>query len=97
MSDTTTAVIIALLLINLVGLLVVGAYVSSQAKDNQRQDRSLTELESRVANMPTHRDLMELRGDLSKVVETVAVIRGQTQTMTQLLRTIQEHLMENDR
>lgn len=97
MSDTTTAVIIALLLINLVGLMVVGAYVSSQAKDNRRQDQSLTDLDARVKNMPTHRDLIELRSDISKVVETVALISGQTQSMTQMLRTIQEHLLENDR
>lgn len=111
MSDATfavvAAVIIVLLLINLVGLLVIGARVSGQATDarnleqrlkddNRHLEQRLTKLEARVDNLPTHRDFTELRGDLSEVVETTAGLSGQMTTMAQMLRTIQEHLLEND-
>lgn len=97
MNETVAAVIIALLLINLIGLLMVGARITSQSADSRQMERRLTVLEARVDNLPTHRDLTELRAGISEVVETVATISGQTAAMTQMLRTIQEHLLENDR
>lgn len=79
-------VIIALLVINLVALLFVGTLWNR-----------LTKLEARVDNLPTHRDLVDLRGDLQDVRDTVSTISGQMTTTVQMLRTIQEHLLENDR
>ncbi|MFC5525229.1 DUF2730 family protein [Rhodanobacter ginsengisoli] len=97
MNEVIAAVIIALLLINLIGLLVVGARITTQSTDSRQHERRITVLEGRVDNLPTHRDLTSLRSDISQVVETVATISGQVQSMTQMLRTIQEHLLENDR
>jgi hypothetical protein len=97
MSDLTATIIIALLIVNLLGLLVIGYRVSRQSTDAGDLDRRLTRLEARVDNLPTHRDLTDLRSGISEVVETVATIGGQTNAMTQMLRTIQEHLLENDR
>jgi len=97
MNQTVIIVIIALLLINLIGLLMVGVRITSQTADSRQTERRITMLEARVENLPTHRDLTELRSGISEVVETVAMISGQTQTMTQMLRTIQEHLLEDDR
>lgn len=96
MSETITAVIIALLLINLVGLLAIGLRVNGQSSDSRDLEGRLNRLEARVEVLPTHRDLTDLRSDISDVVETVASINGQAQAMTQMLRTIQEHLLEND-
>lgn len=97
MNETIAAVIIALLVVNLIGLLVVGIRVSGQSNDARGLENRLTKLEARVDNLPTHRDLTDLRGAITEVVETVAQISGQTQAMTQMLRSIQEHLLENDR
>lgn len=97
MNETVAAVIIALLVINLIGLLVIGGRVSRQSNDAGDLDKRLTRLEARVDNLPTHRDLADLRSGITEVVESVAAISGQTQSMTQMLRTIQEHLLENDR
>lgn len=104
MNESVAAVIIALLLVNLIGLAVLGWRITSQSTDirmhntdNRLLEGRLTKLEARVENLPTHRDLAELRCDLSEVVKTVAAINGQAQAMTQMLRTIQEHLLENDR
>ena len=97
MNETIAAVIIALLLINLIGLLVVGVRISGQSADSRQMWGRLITLEVRVDNLPTHHDLTALRSGISEVVETVAAISGQTQSMTQMLRTIQEHLLENDR
>lgn len=97
MNETVAAVIIALLVIDLIGLLLVGLRISGQTADSRQMWGRLIKLESRVDNLPTHRDLTELRSGISEVVETVASISGQTVAMTQMLRTIQEHLLENDR
>lgn len=97
MSDAFIAIIIGLLLMNLAGLLVIGIRVSLLGSDDRKLDRRLTVLEARVENLPTHRDLGELRSGIVEVMESVAAIGGQTQAMTQMLRTIQEHLLENDR
>lgn len=96
MNETVEAVIIALLVVNLIGLLVVGARVTGQSSDARQLDSRLTKLEARVDNLPTHRDLSDLRGTIAEVSETVAQISGQAQAMTQMLRSIQEHLLEND-
>lgn len=97
MNDVVTAVIIALLLANLVGLLWLGQRVSGQSTENRALADRITHLEARVNTMPSHRDLADLREDISEVNEAAAAINGQMQTMTQLMRTIQEHLLENDR
>jgi|GEM_PF-3895301 len=97
MSDLTATIIIALLIVNLLGLLVIGYRVSRQSNDAGDLDRRLTRLEARVDNLPTHRDLLDLRTGIGDVQESMAAISGRTEAMTQMLRTIQEHLLENDR
>ncbi len=97
MNETIAAVIIALLLINLIGLLVIGSRVSRQSNDASDLDKRLTRLEARVENLPTHRDLAAMSTGINDTAEAVAALSGQTQAMTQMLRTIQEHLLENDR
>lgn len=97
MTDVTTIIIIALLVINLVGLLAIGARVSSQQREARNQDKRLTKIESRVDHQPSHSDLREMSRAMNAMAETVATIKGQTLTMMQMLRTVQEHLLENDR
>lgn len=97
MNETIAVVIIVLLVVNLIGLLVVGIRVNGQSTDTRNHESRITKLEAKVDNLPTHRDLTDLRGAISEVVESVAQINGQTQAMTQMLRSIQEHLLENDR
>lgn len=96
MNETIAAVIIALLLINLIGLLVIGNRVSRQSNDASDQDKRLTRLEARVENLPTHRDLTAMNSGINETAEAVAALNGQTQTMTQMLRTIQEHLLDKE-
>lgn len=96
MNDPIAAVIIALLVVNLIGLVMIGARVGRQSNDTIVLDRRLTQLEARVANMPTHHDLQLLGRGITATAEAVATISGQTQTMTQMLRTIQEHLLEKE-
>lgn len=97
MSDASIAIIIGLLVLNLIGLLVIGIWVALLGSDDRKMNNRLVHLEAWVKNAPTHRDLGELRSGISEVVESVAGLSGQTATMTQMLRTIQEHLLENDR
>lgn len=105
MTPSIDAVIIGLLVINLIGLLVVGARSTGQSsgqsndqrKDATELDKRLTRLEARVDNLPTHRDLVDLRAGINEMARTVAGVAGQVQTVTDMLRTIQEHLLENDR
>jgi Tfp pilus assembly protein PilN len=108
MNPMIGAIIIALLVINLLGLLVVGWRVSGQSNDarsletrltsdSRALEARLTKLEARVDNLPTHRDLLDLRNGMSAVVQSIAEIAGRTEAMTTMLQTIQEHLLEGDR
>lgn len=97
MTETTATIIIALLIINLIGLLVVGIRVNGEQTDRRALDTRLTRLEAQVEHLPTHRDLSTLGRAVNETAETVATIKGQTLAMTQMLRTIQEHLLEKDR
>lgn len=97
MNEAIATMIIVLLLANLLGLIWLGSRVSGQSNENRAHADRLARLETRVDNMPTHRDLTELRGGIGEMAEAIATISGQTQAMTQMLRTIQEHLLEIDR
>lgn len=89
-------VILVMVVANLVGVLAIGLMHGIQARDTRRLDTRVTQLEVRVANMPAHRDLLELRTDTAKMAESVAEISGQAKTMMQMLRTIQEYLLEKN-
>lgn len=97
MTPNIAAVIIVLLVVNLLGLLMLGWRISGQSSETRQLSDRVTQLESWVKFAPTHTDLSNLRGDLYKLTEATAHIGGQTQTITQMLKTIQDHLMENDR
>ena len=97
MNPMIAAIIIALLVINLLGLLVVGWRVSGQSNDARSLETRLTKLEARVDNLPTHRDLLDLRNGMGDVVQSMAEIAGRTEAMTTMLQTIQEHLLEGER
>lgn len=96
MNEMIATVIIALLVVNLIGLLMIGTRVGRHSGDARELDRRLTRLEGRVDNLPTHQDLQQIGRVISVTAEAVATISGQTQTMTQMLRTIQEHLLEKE-
>ena len=97
MNPMIAAIIIALLVINLLGLLVVGWRVSGQSNDARSLETRLTKLEARVDNLPTHRDLLDLRNGMGDVVQSMAEIAGRTEAMTTMLQTIQEQLLEGER
>lgn len=96
MNEAIGTVIIALLIINLVGLVVIGSRVSGQTHDSRDLNQRLTFLEARVNNAPTHADLKEISRGLNATAEAVASLGGKTETMTQMLRTVQEHLLDNE-
>lgn len=96
MNTVVAAVIIALLVCNLIGLVVVGLRVGRQSGDARELERRITKLEARVDNLPTHTDLKELGRGITAAAEGLASLTGQTQTMTHMLRTIQEHLLDNE-
>lgn len=97
MSDTLIVIIVTLLLVNSVGVLVLGYRSNQDAGTDRQLERRLSGLEVRVENMPTHRDLAELRAAINSMATDVATLTGQNETQSQMLRTIQTHLMEQDR
>lgn len=101
-------IVIVLLLIILAGLLFLNQRVEGLARETRQMDSQLSHenrsmesrvavLEARVNNLPTHRDLTELRSGIGEVVESVATIQGQGDTMMQMLQTIQKHLLESEK
>lgn len=95
-NDVMNVVIVALLVINLVGLLFVGIRIGGQSKETQQLNTRLTQLEAQVRFMPTHQDLASLRVDINKMAEATATLAGKTGTMAEMLETIQRHLLEKD-
>lgn len=96
MNETIAAVIIALLVTNLIGLLVIGNRVSRQSNDASDLDKRLTRLEARVENLPTHRDLAAMNSGINETAEAVAMLNGQMTTVAQMLRSIQDHLIDKE-
>lgn len=96
MSDLTTTVTIVLLLVNLVGLIMVGVRINYQMVDARGMEKRLNKLEANVEHLPTHHDLHELQRNFNVVAESVASVGGKVETMTQLLKTIQEYLLEKE-
>lgn len=97
MTETIATVIIVLLVVNLLGLAVVGFRVGRQSSDARDFERRLNQLEARVANLPTHQDLQKLTQGMAATAEAVATLNGQMRTMTDMMRAIQEHLLDNER
>lgn len=97
MTPAHAQVVIALLVVALAALAVIGLILWRRGADNRNLDARLIALETRVQTMPTHHDLLELRNDMANVAQSIGELNGQTQTMTQMLRTIQEYLLEKER
>lgn len=51
-------------------------------------------LETTVRHMPTHGDLQEIRRELRDLNGAVSVVSERSEATMQMMRTIQEHLME---
>ena len=107
MIELALVIVIVLLLVILVSLLLLNQRMENLARESKQMDSQLShenrlmesrvaKLEARVDNLPTHRDLTELRSGIGAVVESVATIEGQSETMMQMLQTIQKHLLESE-
>lgn len=107
MIELALAIVIVLLLVILVSLLLLNQRMENLARESKQMDSQLSQenrlmesrvakLEARVDNLPTHRDLTELRSGIGAVVESVATIEGQSETMMKMLQTIQKHLLESE-
>lgn len=97
MSPLYVHIIIGLLIVDLAGLLAIGLKLGHEARETHRLDRRITVLEARVQSMPTHHDLLGLRTEMTSMAESVAELSGQAKTMAQMLRTIQDYLLEKKR
>jgi hypothetical protein len=96
MSNEMIALLLGLNVLNIVGLVMLGLRVGDRRREESNLEQRIVRLEVRVDALPTHHDLTALHRELGKTAETVATISGQTQTITTMLRTIQQHLLESD-
>lgn len=71
----------------------------SEASKRQIFDmqRRMTTFEVQLEHRPTHRDLRVVLDKIELVAASVSTVRGQSDTSVQLLRSIQQHLLEKDR
>lgn len=60
-------------------------------------ERRLSIVESTLRHMPSHSDLLEIRGALGNLNAAVAAIGERSKTTHEMLQTIQEHLMESSK
>jgi hypothetical protein len=96
MSDVASTIIIVLLVINLIGLIVVGTRITGQSADSRGMERRLNLLEAQVQTLPTHTDLRAVGREVNQVLESVASMHGQVAAMAQTLNTVQEYLLDRE-
>lgn len=60
-------------------------------------DRRLSVLETRVEAMPTHDDLTEILGQLSRIDRTLAGVGERSETTQESVRRIERYLLEKSR
>ncbi len=94
---------IVLGVLNLVGLACLWLHMDRRAAASHRQGERIGELdgrmgrlEERVNYLPTHRELAEIRTALGIVSGELSAIRERSQVTCEMVRTIQEHLLEED-
>lgn len=89
--------ILAALGINFVGLIVVGVRVELRGARNDGHERRLAVLEEANRTAPSHADLNAIRDRIAGVAGQVTGMSQVMISQTDLLRSIQNHLLERDR
>lgn len=87
--------------------LLVGKLEGTEARTRQEiqllvqrdgdMDKRLSVLETRVAHMPTHNDLAAIQMQLRDMSSDVATVIERSETTLEMVRSIQQHLVESPR
>ncbi len=72
------------------------ASVAQRANTDSMVERRLSLLEQISSNAPSHRDLDDIRSRVGTVALDVAGVRERVMVISDMTRSIQKHLQEND-
>lgn len=88
--------IFGMVAINFVGMLIVGIRVEVRGARNEGYERRLAVLEEAQRTAPSHDDLAALRDRVAGVSGQVAGMTAVQNVQTDMLRTIQKHLLGSE-
>lgn len=89
MNDPFLVILAVLALANLIGLVLLWIHIDRNTNSSRAQDMRITRLEERQAAAISHQEVRQIH-------ERLANIEGSVATTKDLMKTIQEHLLEND-
>lgn len=69
--------------------------IDQQGRDAIEMDKRMSVLETTVKHMPTHNDLLGIRGELNQLNRTVSTVAERSTNTDRIVQLIQEHLMES--
>jgi CII-binding regulator of phage lambda lysogenization HflD len=95
--ETLAALALAVSAINFLALLWLGARLERRATADATLERRVSLLEQLSNNAPTHRDLEDIRARITTVALDVASVRERLIVNTEMTRSIQKHLMEEEK
>lgn len=102
-ASTLMLVLILLGVCNLIGLGLLWLHMDRRADETRRQgeriggiDGRVGRLEERINYLPTHRELAEIRTAIGAVCAEMSALRERSQVTCEMVRTIQDHLLQED-
>lgn len=94
--DVVAGIGVALVAVNFLAVLWLGIRVERRGNLDAQLWQRVALLEQLSVNAPTHRDLEEIRSRIGTVAMTMAAVSERLLVNTEMTRTIQKHLMEDD-
>lgn len=95
-NDMMLGLIFGLLAVNFIGMVIVGIRVEVRGVRNEVYDRRIAVLEENTRTAPSHNDLNAIRDRIAGVSGQVAGMSQVMNVQTDLLRSIQNHLLERE-
>lgn len=97
MPDFVIIVLLLVSVINVIGMIAMWIHLDRHGVDGHKLANRVSQLETTVSYLPTHRELAEIRNVLGDLSNSVSAVRERTELSSMVLRTIQKHLSESSK
>jgi len=74
---------------------LVDGYATRVGESLRDHGHRIAILETTIRHMPTHGDLLGIRGELNSLNGTVSALNERSETTHEMVRSIQQHLLES--
>lgn len=90
------AILAVLALMNLVGLVLLWLHIDRSSGETRQLGARVSQLETSIAYLPTHRELAEIRNALGTLANSVAGLAERSESTSEMVHSIQQYLMEKN-